>query len=73
METQRFTTTYNGKTYKVILPVIDGRAVVWVRVVRELADGTTVDAFLSHRQHKAESAVRRLFAKEINAHIERCK
>ncbi len=70
MTKQTLTTKMNGKTYNVYLVGQTlGRPVIWVRVERELADGTTVEAFLSHRQRKAEAQVRSRFAKEINAHI----
>lgn len=69
----RLTTKIDGKEYKVILTEMEGRPIIWVRVVRQLADGTTVDAFLSHRQHKAEARVRSRFAKEINDHIAKVK
>jgi cellulose biosynthesis protein BcsQ len=62
-------TTLNGKNYKVLLIDYDGRAIVWVKVERVQKDGTTVWAFLSHRQYKAEGQVKRRFAAEINAHL----
>lgn len=61
-------TALNGKNYSVYLGSIEDRAIVHVRVERVLADGSTVWAFLSHRQFKAEGQVKRRFAAEINAH-----
>lgn len=68
MTTTTLRTTLNGKNYSVYLGAIEARPIVHVRVERVLKDGSTVWAFLSHRQAKAESQVKRRFAAEINAH-----
>ena len=66
----KLTTTMSGKTYNVHLVGKDrGQPVVWIRVERTLEDGSVVEAFLSARQHKAETAIRRRFANEIRAHL----
>ncbi|WP_089177222.1 hypothetical protein [Bosea sp. AS-1] len=71
-------TTIDGKDYKVILtsmPDAEGkeRAIVWVRSIRKLEDGSEVDAFLSTRQWKAENRAKSRFAKEINEHLAKFK
>jgi predicted RNase H-related nuclease YkuK (DUF458 family) len=72
MATKTLRTNIDGKDYKVILGTTsDNRKFVWVRSVRKMEDGTEVDAFLSNRQHKAESRARSRFAKEINEHLGR--
>ena len=62
-------TTIEGTEYKVILTAIGERKIVWVRQVRVLEDGSTVDAFMSARQYKKEAQVRGRFVKEIKEHL----
>lgn len=68
MTAQAFTTTLNGKTYRLVLNEVCGRQTVHIRVLREKKDGTTEWAFLSLRQHKAEDTIRSRFAAQIAAH-----
>lgn len=64
----RLYTTHNGSDYVVVLYALDnGVRDAYARVVRKLADGSEVEAFLSHRQAKTERAVLAKFAREIAA------